>query len=205
MNVWRDRLERWFRPLALHSPLSPNAITVLALVLNLSAAVSLALAGTHHGLFLIAPLIVAIAGVLDALDGIVARVRNEQSLYGDFLDHLFDRISDSSLLAGYLYATAVRPALGYPALIAVIMTGYVGTQIEATYRRRSYEGIGRGEYLLAMVSLLITTWILSTTGLLQRPFYGLTIPEWLVGLLLIMATWTVGSRTIRARTEDRSS
>lgn len=199
MNPWRERLERWFRPLALHSPLSANSITVLALAMSLGAAMTLALARSDARLFLLAPVIVAVAGLFDAFDGIVARVRHEETSYGDFLDHLFDRISDSALMAGYLYGAGVRPELGYPALIAVIMAGYTGTQIEATFGTRSYEGVGRGEYVLAIVALPIFTWILSTLGVLNRQFAGLTVPEWLVAVLALVAVYTVATRALRAR------
>lgn len=194
MHPWKERLERWFRPLALHSPLSPNSITVLALILNLVAAVTLAYARHHPALFLLVPLIVAVAGLLDAFDGIVARARNQQTLYGDFLDHLFDRISDSALLAGFLYGASIRPELGYPALIAVIMTGYAGTQVEATYRQRSYEGVGRGEYVLAIVILPVLAWILTITGVIHIRYGRLTILEWMIGLLTVVAIYTVYSR-----------
>ena len=205
MHPWKERLERWFRPLALRSPLSPNAITVLALILNLAAALTLAMARNVAVLFLIAPVIVTIAGLLDAFDGIVARARGQQTLYGDFLDHLFDRISDSALLAGFVYAAGVRPELGYPALIAVIMTGYAGTQVEATYRERSYEGVGRGEYVLAIVILPIFTWILAITGLIDRRFGGLSIPEWLIALLTAVAVYTVYSRATRVPADSEDS
>ncbi|MBW3672235.1 MAG: CDP-alcohol phosphatidyltransferase family protein [Acidobacteria bacterium] len=202
MNLWRERFERWFRPVALHSPLSANSITVLALVLNLVAAVMLGFAHYRPHFFLIAPVVVGVAGLLDALDGIVARVRNEQSLFGDFLDHLFDRISDSALLAGYLYGASIRPELGYPALIAVMMTGYAGTQIEATYRVRSYEGVGRGEYVLAIFALPLFTWLLATIGLLHQRYSGLTLPEWLIALVTVVAIYTVYSRIARVPDQD---
>jgi hypothetical protein len=38
MQVWRERLPRWFAPLARHCPLSPNAISLLGLLINTAAA-----------------------------------------------------------------------------------------------------------------------------------------------------------------------
>ena len=37
MHPWRERLSRWLTPLARTTPLSPNAITLIALALNLIA------------------------------------------------------------------------------------------------------------------------------------------------------------------------
>lgn len=202
MNVWRERLERWFRPLAERSPLSPNQITLLALVLNLAAATALALARHETHLFLLAPLLLAIAGIFDALDGIVARLRSMSTRYGDFLDHLCDRISDAALLAGYLLGASVRPSLGYPALVAVVLTGYVGTQIEATWRRRDYSGVGRGEYVLALFAIPIFSWILARLDLLTHRVGGLTPPEWMIALVLLTAIWTIAGRAAGARAHD---
>ncbi|MDX1582243.1 MAG: CDP-alcohol phosphatidyltransferase family protein [Thermoanaerobaculia bacterium] len=204
MHPWRARLERWFTPAARHSPLTPNQITLTALSLNLVAAIVLGLARHRPDLFLAAPAILAIAGLLDAFDGIVARVRGLANPYGDFLDHLCDRISDTTLLAGFLYGTSVRPSLGYAALIAVIMTGYAGTQIEATFRKRSYEGLGRGEFVLGLFILPIVAWILARLDLLTRRFGALTIPEWLIGIVTLLAIYTVISRARRARSYEES-
>src|SRR6059058_2532431 len=87
VNVWRDRLNRWLLPVARRTPLSPNAITLLALAINLVGAACLALGARRPSLFLAAIVLIAVGGLADALDGIVARARNQTSRYGDFLDH----------------------------------------------------------------------------------------------------------------------
>lgn len=205
MHPWRERLERWFGPAARRSPLTPNEITLVAMSLNLIAALALAMARDHVGLFLVAPVLLAVAGLLDAFDGIVARARGASSRFGDFLDHLCDRVSDAALLAGFLYGTSVRPALGYPALIAIIMTGYAGTQAEATFRRRSYQGLGRGEYVLALFVLPILSWIFSRLGLLTVQYAGMTIVEWLITIVTVLAIFTVISRARAAHSYEATS
>ena len=66
--------------MALRSPLSPNAISFCALLLNLIAAALL-----YERFFLIAIFVIAIGGLADAFDGIVARVQAKESRFGDFL------------------------------------------------------------------------------------------------------------------------
>src|SRR5258708_38630548 len=93
MHVWRERLSRWFDPLARRIPLSPNTISLIALALNIVAAV-LMFNGRRHPLgFLIAVGFVSAGGVADALDGIVARVPRKTSRRGDFIGHCGDRLS----------------------------------------------------------------------------------------------------------------
>src|SRR5947207_9340547 len=139
MHPWRDRLNRWFTPLARRTPLSPNAISVIALLLNVAAAACL-----YERRFLTAIVFIAVGGLADALDGIVARVQGKESRFGDFLDHCLDRVSDTLIAAGWLMGSAVRQPLTIAAIVAIMMNGYIGTQIEATYRERNYESVGRG-------------------------------------------------------------
>src|SRR5262249_49671334 len=103
MHVWRDRLFRWFAPLARRCPLSPNAVTLLALALNIVAAWLL-----YQRQFVIAIVFLTIGGLADAFDGIVARVQEKTSTYGDFLDHFADRVSDILLVTGWLLGNNVR-------------------------------------------------------------------------------------------------
>src|SRR5688572_13539329 len=103
MQVWRDRLQRWFAPIARRCPLSPNAISLVALALNATAAVLL-----YRREFLLAIVFLVVGGLADAFDGIVARVQNKASRFGDFLDHFADRVSDVFLLTGWLLGSGVR-------------------------------------------------------------------------------------------------
>jgi len=193
MHPWRERLARWFTPLALRSPLSPNAISVVALLFNLTAGWLLF---SRH--FLIAIVFIAIGGLLDALDGIVARVQNKATRFGDFLDHVFDRVSDGAIAACWMVGSAVREPLTVAALLVVMLNGYVGTQIEATFGERSYEGVGRGEFVLALIVFPIVSSILLTNGLLLVRFAGLSVPEWLTIVLIAFALLGIVQRIARA-------
>ena len=82
MHPWRERLARWFTPIARVCPLSPNAITVIALLINAGAALLLALGSRWPAGFLVAIVLISIAGFADALDGVVARVQQKESRFG---------------------------------------------------------------------------------------------------------------------------
>ncbi|MGA7615618.1 MAG: CDP-alcohol phosphatidyltransferase family protein [Thermoanaerobaculia bacterium] len=194
MQIWRDRLGRWLRPLARRSPLSPNAITVVALLLNLAAAVTLAMGLIHPVLFLVSIPLTGVGGLCDALDGAVARERNLRTDFGDFLDHLFDRISDASLTVGWIVGTAVRPSIGAAAVVGVMLNGYIGTQIEATWGRRSYEGTGRGEFIVALLVYPVTAYLLARNGASQMRWLTLTVPEWLTAAMALLAFLGIGQR-----------
>jgi phosphatidylglycerophosphate synthase len=203
VNIWRDRLSRWLLPVARRTPLSPNAITVLALALNLGGAACLALGARRPPLFLAAIVFIAVGGLADALDGIVARARNQSSRFGDFLDHAADRLSDTALAACWLAGNEVREWLLIAALILVMMNGYLGTQIEATWRERSYEQVGRGEFVLALIVFPIVSYIAYSNGWASLRFAGFTIAEWLALLLSAFALLGLAQRLNLARRLER--
>ena len=204
MHPWRDRLSRWLTPMAKRSPLSPNAITVIALLLNLAAAAMLLLGARHTALFLIAVAFVVVAGFADALDGLVARLQRKESPFGDFLDHVCDRISDTALAACWMIGNRVREPVVLIAVIVIMLNGYIGTQIEATWRERNYEALGRGEFVLTLVVFPIVSFILFSGGWNSLQFVGATIAEWLSLLLNAFALLGIAQRFAVARRMERS-
>lgn len=189
MNPWRPRLQRWFGPVAARCPLSPNSITLVALGLNLVAAALL-----YERWFLIAIWFVVVAGFADAFDGIVARVQNKTSRYGDFLDHFADRVSDTLLLAGWLLGNDVEQRLALAGIVTVGFSGYIGTQLEATWREREYDTLGRGEFVLALVVFPIVSHILYANGWNDLRAGGLRVPEWLTVLIILVALLAIAQR-----------
>lgn len=204
MHPWRERLARWFTPLARRIPLSPNAITVIALALNVVAGLCLAYGARRPGLFLVAIVFIAIGGLADALDGIVARVQEKTSRFGDFLDHCADRAGDALLAACWLASNGVRQELAMAGIIMTMLNGYVGTQIEATYGARSYDVVGRGEFVLSIIVLPIISYILFTNGWETWRFASLTVAEWLATILLVAAVFGVVQRFRVAARLERS-
>jgi phosphatidylglycerophosphate synthase len=204
MHPWRERLARWFTPMAKRMPLSPNAITIIALLLNVVAGICLAYGARRPWLFLLAIVIIAVSGLADALDGIVARVQEKTTRFGDFLDHCADRTGDTLLAACWLISNGVREPLAMAGIIMTMLNGYIGTQIEATYGVRSYESVGRGEFVLGIIILPIASYILFTNGWQTMRFASLTTAEWLASVLLAFALFGVLQRFRVALRLERS-
>lgn len=202
-NPWRSRLERWLLPIARRSPLTPNQITITALLMNLTAALLLALGARDPRFFLAAPPLLILAGFMDALDGIVARERHLSSRFGDFLDHLADRLSDCFLFAGWAVGASVRVEIAVVASLGVAMIGYAGTQVEATFGVRRYDGLGRGEFVLALVALPVISYSLAILEILRTRFGPFTVPEYFALLLAGFAAIGVQQRVRLARTLSR--
>jgi len=199
MNPWRGRLHRWLAPAARRCPLSPNAITLLALVINVAAAVLL-----YQRWFLVAIVLLAIGGLADAFDGVVAREQEKTSRYGDFLDHFADRVSDTLLLAGWLLGNDVRMEIALGAIIAIMLNGYLGTQIEASWRERDYESVGRGEFVLGLIVFPIVSSILYDNGWQNLTLAGLRIADWMALLVIVFALLGIAQRLAIAAKLERS-
>ncbi|MGZ8866886.1 MAG: CDP-alcohol phosphatidyltransferase family protein [Thermoanaerobaculia bacterium] len=204
MHPWRVRLAHWFDVPARACPLSPNTITVIALLLNLGAAAAMAAGGRRPILFLVSVAVLTVGGLADAFDGIVARVQGKSSRFGDFLDHVADRVSDTAVAAGWMIGTGVDHVMVIVGVFAVMLNGYVGTQLEATWHERTYEGVGRGEFVLALIVYPIISYILATNGWLDLRYGPLSIPGWMTVALIASAVLAIVQRFFFAARLERT-
>ncbi|MFA9516205.1 CDP-alcohol phosphatidyltransferase family protein [Halopenitus sp. H-Gu1] len=125
--------------------LTPDRVSMLAFLAAIAAGVTFSLA-TPLG-YLSGALLVFVNGWLDLVDGALARLQGVDSSGGDLLDHVLDRYADIAILAG-LAAGIGRYGLGLAAVTGVLMTSYLGTQIQAVGLGREYGGLlGRADRL----------------------------------------------------------
>lgn len=103
------------RPLAA-AGVPANAITLASLGVALGASVCFAFG--HFGL---GALVACVAALLDALDGLVARLTRTQSRFGQMLDTIVDRWVDALLFGGV--AVYVRHDVWLLALVLAAMVG----------------------------------------------------------------------------------
>jgi archaetidylinositol phosphate synthase len=131
--------------------LSPDGVSVIAFGCAVAAGVVFALAPPT--LYLLAAALVFANGWLDIVDGALARATGAASEGGDLLDHVLDRYADVALLVG-IAAGLNRYGLGLLAVTGVLLTSYMGTQIQAVGLGREYGGLlGRADRL-ALVSAM---------------------------------------------------
>ena len=105
---------------------------------------------------LIGALMVFLTAVLDALDGMVARIREISSRRGDLVDHTLDRVADIIILGGIALGPLVEVTVGFAAIIGILMLSYMGTQAQAVGAGREYAGLlGRADRLVVLVMVPI--------------------------------------------------
>jgi choline kinase/phosphatidylglycerophosphate synthase len=79
--------------------ISPNSITILTFLLGLISTFILA-----QGMYIIGGLIVFLVSMLDGVDGELARLRNETTAFGGFLDSVLDRYVDLMIILSLVYS-----------------------------------------------------------------------------------------------------
>jgi archaetidylinositol phosphate synthase len=129
--------------------LTPDGISLIAFAFAAAAGIAFVVAGGSgaDGWFLAASFFVFANGWLDLVDGALARSLGTDSEGGDLLDHVLDRYADVIIITG-LAAGADAYALGLLAVTGVLLTSYLGTQIQAVGLGREYGGLlGRADRL----------------------------------------------------------
>mgnify|MGYP000156251871 FL=1 len=128
--------------------LSPDQVSVLAFVAAVAAAGAFAVG--EPVFYIVGAVCVLLNGWLDIVDGALARHLEVSSDGGDLLDHVLDRYADIAVIAGFTVGIEAY-ALGFLAVTGVLMTSYMGTQIQAVGIGREYGGLlGRADRLALM-------------------------------------------------------
>jgi CDP-diacylglycerol--glycerol-3-phosphate 3-phosphatidyltransferase len=117
----------------IESRLTPNAISMTGLVLNLAAA-----ALVLEGLFVLGAFAFIIGSVMDTLDGRYSRMSGKGTQFGAFLDSTLDRIEEGVVLAAVCWHFAER---GDEAVAAACLLVVLGS-LMVSYTRARAEALG---------------------------------------------------------------
>lgn len=145
---------------------TPNAITVIGLLLNLLVALVIA-----SGSLVAGGVLVLFANLFDMLDGAVARVSGKGSKFGAFFDSTLDRYAEAVV---YLGVGAWLYSQGDGTTLLAAYLGIIGS-LMVSYTRARAEGLG----------------VIGEVGLLPRPERILLLAIGLLfhGLLLAPVLW----------------
>ena len=151
---FREIGTRLLTPLARSFPLDPMGISLLSLATAIGAGYCFSQAEAGSVWLLVAAGLVFLTALLDALDGIVARIRDLTSKRGDLVDHTLDRVADVIILGGIALGPLVNERAGFAALLGVLLLSYMGTQAQAVGAGRVYSGLlGRADRLVLLMAV----------------------------------------------------
>jgi len=169
--------------------LTPNAISLIGIALAFLSALTYAEWKNHPPYLLIATALLLLSGFCDALDGVLARLYQQTTTFGGFLDSLGDRYADAVVYIGVIVGGLCNVLWGLIALTGSLLVSYSRARAEAAGVKM--ESIGLAEraermIILAIASLIAFFWqpetainagivllaVLSNLTVLQRSFYA---------------------------------
>jgi archaetidylinositol phosphate synthase len=168
----KKTVESWLKAEAMMTHkvgLTPNQISGLGVVLGVASGLVYWQAGLvvtspsiYTSYLTIAAVLLLASGYCDALDGALARLQNETSVAGGFLDSLLDRYVDAAVYCGLILGGLCDLPWGLLALIGSLLTSYVRARSEAADVPMETIGIvERAERLImiSLASLLSFVWV----------------------------------------------
>jgi len=177
----------------IESRLTPNAISLTGLILNLAAAVLVT-----QRLFFLAGAAFIVGSVMDMLDGRYSRMSGKGTLFGAFLDSTLDRIEEGLVLAAIAWYFADRGDAVPAAACVVTALG----SLMVSYTRARAEALGV-ECKVGIATRPVRVVLLSI-GLVFAKGAGVIDVELLAPAIYAMAgltALTVGQRVWHVRRE----
>jgi phosphatidylglycerophosphate synthase len=184
---------------------SPNAITAGSLLLCAIAGTAVA-----TGYLAMAAWVYIFAGMLDILDGRLARATNRSSQAGAFLDSVSDRWGELLVFSGFVWHLRSSPWLG------AVMLAVAGS-VMVSYTRARGEGLGlkldggtmqRAERIaLVSVGTLFAAWLDAASNTSEYGVYligGALLITGLGSTVTAVGRWMQGYRILEAREREAS-
>ena len=187
--TFSDKMRVWFRwylnPVAgflNRLGIRPNTVTIIGLLGTIGCAVLIALGHmTWAGILLL------IMGPVDAMDGVLARLRSEASAWGAFVDAVTDRYSELFLFLGFLiyyllHANTTAIIFAYLAAAGSVLVSYIKARADASKLDANVGLLTRVERYIVLIPCLI---------------FNLPLPALII--IAILANFTALQRILRVR------
>ena len=142
--------------------LTPNIVSALGLALAFFSATAYAVTQSQPLWILLATILLLASGFCDTLDGVIARIYQQSSVFGGFLDSLLDRYADAAVYAGVIIGGLCDPLWGLAALAGSMMVSYSRARAEAANIKMESVGVAeRAEriLILAIASIAAIFWL----------------------------------------------
>jgi CDP-diacylglycerol--glycerol-3-phosphate 3-phosphatidyltransferase len=192
--TFADKMRIWFRwylnPIAgffNRLGIRPNTVTLIGLMGTIGCAVLIAL-----GQMTWAGILLLIMGPVDAMDGALARLRNEVSDWGAFVDAVTDRYSELFLFLGFLIyyllqANTTGVILAYLAAAGSVLVSYVKARADASKLDANVGLLTRVERYIVLIPGLIFTFLVPS------------LPMIVLIIIAVLANFTALQRIFRVR------
>jgi CDP-diacylglycerol--glycerol-3-phosphate 3-phosphatidyltransferase len=192
-----DEFRLYARTRLIESRLTPNAISITGLLLNVAAAVLVI-----QRLFFLAGVAFIVGSIMDTLDGRYSRMSGKGTLFGAFLDSTLDRIEEGVVITAIAWYFADRGDAVPAAACVFVVLG----SLMVSYTRARAEALGV-ECKVGLATRPVRVVVLSI-GLVFAKGAGIADIELLAPSIYALAgltAFTVGQRVWHVRGELRSA
>jgi CDP-diacylglycerol--glycerol-3-phosphate 3-phosphatidyltransferase len=164
---------------------TPNQITLLAMVLSLLYGAALLLWPQDMRLWVGLPMFMLLRMGLNAIDGMLAQATGKKTRLGALLNEVADQVSDAALVLPFAFTSGIYAPLVVLAALAALLVEFSGVLALQVGAARGFDGpMGKSDRAAAF----------SLLALLLAAGAG---PLWLNGLLclvLLLSAWTLLNR-----------
>jgi CDP-diacylglycerol--glycerol-3-phosphate 3-phosphatidyltransferase len=168
---------------------TPNQVTLGAMLLSVAYGVCLALWPERSALWYGLPAFLLLRMALNAIDGMLATATGNKTPLGALLNEMCDQVSDAALYLPFALAAGLSPALVVGVVLAALLAEFAGVLAQAIGAPRGFEGpMGKSDraFALGVIALLV--------GAGVAPAW----PNGLLVLVLLLSALTVFNRLRRA-------
>lgn len=169
--------------------LTPNTVSAIGIILAFLSAATYATWQSRPAYLLLSTLLLLASGFCDALDGVIARVHQQTTIFGGFLDSLLDRYADAAVYVGIIVGGLCDTLWGLIALTGSLLVSYCRARAEAAGIKMETIGLAeRAERILIIAIATLIAYFWQPTTVINASII----------LLAILTNLTVAQRSIYA-------
>ena len=180
------------------SGITPNVVTIIAIVGSGIVGAVVSQAGTHTMLLLLLPAWLFARMALNAIDGMMAREMAMATNLGGVLNELGDAVSDLGLYLplAFVYEQAIWPVIAFS--IGAVLTEFSGVLGRSLGASRRYEGpMGKSDRAFVVGALGLATVFFPDAGKLWPWIFAIA------ALLTVVTCWNRVSKALKELSADK--
>ena len=144
--------------------ISPNSITIFSILLSFGIAYFFWNTSDNSSYFLIVAFGLLLRMMLNALDGMMARIYNLQSKLGEVLNEVGDIVSDVAIYFPLIIFKSLKMEIAIIFILLSIINEFCGLMAKVISRKRRYDGpMGKSDRALLIGGICIVNYF--TNGL----------------------------------------
>ncbi len=173
----KPRFQQLLRPVLsalTRTGITPNQVTLFAMVLSIAYGIALALMPTCAGWWLGLPAFLLARMALNAIDGMLATATGNKTPLGALLNEVCDQVSDAALYLPFALVAGISAPLAVVVVVFALLAEFAGVLAQAIGAPRRFDGpMGKSDraFAFGLIALLIG--------------FG-TAPLWWNGLLAVV-------------------